>query len=364
MAKLSGTSKSTKSPNPDNDDITKGKEADAFGAADETSSVAESSAPGLSVFNSRVDKAPDLLDLNRFSAAGDDFGRQLKSGVSAFEEAVRGWTSLSANLASAKTEIERLRGVEIDRERLDRLYVDASATNDGLRADLDQAKLAEVAGKERISNLEEVVETVKEKALEIHNALQESRANEQKLQSDLATIQTKLVEFERAAQDESVRRTELEDRNATLTASIAKLEADEADVRGRFEKLSEDNRLMATQVPKLLADRDNWQKQFAASERENTRMLADRKVSGDRIGSLEEEIRVLRADIASLTNRPDPAPLAAAPLAAAPVAAAAVVETASAEPVEDEEPLIDLDELDLAASLDQAFASDSKDSSR
>lgn len=339
MAKVTSTkSQKSSNPNPDNDDLAEVERAiaETFEAADVTEApeASDTATPGLSVFNARVDDGAPAVDLDLLVSSGEGFSRQLVSGATALEEAVRGWVALSDQLTVAKTEIERLRGVELDRGRLDRLYAEEKTTSETLRTELDGLKTSEAAQRDRATKLEEVVEQVKERAFEIHNALQEARASEQKLQAELGTIQSKLLEFERLAQDETSQRVALEDRNSQLTAAIAKFEADDAEARNRLEKLTADNKVMATQVPKLLADRDNWQKQFAASERENARMLAERKGANERISSLEEEIRVLRGDIASLSS-------------------------IGTTPTEDEDAAADgIDELDLAASLDRAFSNE------
>ena len=362
MAKLTGSTKAQKSnTNADNDDRTKldaaaasldeavaealRDEAQPTGEAQETggeqaSTAVASSSPALAVFHGRVDDSSEreAFDTDAFASLGEGFGDQLKAGGAAIEQALQKWMPLVDNLGKARSELDRLRGVEIDRRRLDGLYAEEKSSAEKLRAELEEVKVRETAANERASKFEEICETIKERAFEIHTALQQARTNEQKTQAELTAVQSELTELKRVAQDEAAERVSLADRNAKLLATIEKLEADDAAARDRLAKIAEDNKAMATQVPRLLADRDNWQKQFSASERENARMQAERKVSGERIADLENEIRVLRSDLASLTS-PQSGALDSGPQGA-------------------EDVVLGEDDLDLAASLDQAFSSD------
>ncbi len=355
MAKLTGSPKAQKSAaNADNDD--RSKQLDAA-AASLDEAVAEalledaqsgrgelteaSPSPALAVFQGRVDDSPEreAFDTDAFASLGEGFGDQLKVGGAAIEQALQKWMPLIDHLGKARTELDRLRGVEIDRRRLDGLYSEEKTSAEKLRAELEEVKAREIAANERATKFEEICETIKERAFEIHTALQQARTNEQKVQSELTAVQSELTELKRVAQDESAERVSLSDRNAKLVLTIEKFEADDAAARERLAKIAEDNKAMATQVPRLLADRDNWQKQFSASERENSRMQAERKLSSERIADLENEIRVLRSDLASLTS-PQAGALDSLP---------------QRDP---DEIVLGDDDLDLAASLDQAFSSD------
>jgi chromosome segregation ATPase len=282
------------------------------------------------------------FDTLAFADLGSNFGRDLKASVDAFETASRKWMLLADQLVEARNEIERLGGVEVEHDRLAKLYAGEKAMTEKLESDLRETKAKEIEASERATKFEEICETIKERAFEIHTALQEVRANEQKLQGELTGAQSELTELRRAAQEEAAARVSAEDQIAKLRADVAKFEADDASARERMAKLIEDNKAMAGQVPQLLADRDNWQKQFSASERENTRMQQQRTIANDRIADLENEIRTLRSDLASLTS----------------AHAAAMTKVSELEP--DANPVDD--DLDLAASLDRAFSSDDGDS--
>lgn len=273
-----------------------------------------------------------------FADLGSTFGRDLKASVDAFETASRNWMLLADQLVEARTELERLGGVQIEHDRLARLYDGEKAMTAKLETDLRETKAKETEASERAAKFEEICETIKERAFEIHTALQEVRANEQKLQGELTSVQSELTELRRSAQEEAAARVSAEDQITKLRADVAKLEADDATARERMAKLIDDNKAMAGQVPQLLTDRDNWQKQFSASERENTRMQTQRTIANERIADLENEIRTLRSDLASLTS----------------AHAAAMTKVSELEPEADP---VD-DDLDLAASLDRAFSSD------
>ena len=281
------------------------------------------------------------FDTTAFADLGSNFGRDLKASVDAFETASRKWMLLADQLVEARAEIERLGPIEAEHDRLANLYAGEKAMTGKLEADLRETRAKETEASERAAKFEEICESIKERAFEIHTALQATRANEQKLQDDLTSAQSEVTELRRSAQEEAAARVSAEDQIAKLRADVAKLETSDVAARDRIAKLVEDNKAMAGQVPQLLADRDNWQKQFSASERENTRMQAQRTISNDRIADLENEIRTLRSDLASLTS----------------AHAAAMTKVSeldqAADPVDDD--------LDLAASLDRAFSSDDDD---
>lgn len=282
------------------------------------------------------------VDADPLASLGSDFERNLKSTADAFEVAGRSWMALSERLGRADAELDRLRGVEVDRDRLINLYAGEKAMTGSLQTELSEVKARETAALDKAAKFEEVCETIKERAFEIHTALQQSRTNEQKVQADLLAMESELTELRRVAQEESAARLSADERNAQLLVTVAKLEAADAESRTQLGKISEDNKAMAAQVPHLLADRDTWQKQFSASERENLRMQADRKAAGDRMADLENEIRTLRADLASLT--PSQSILGGS------VAAA-----------DSQDAISEVDDLDLAASLERAFSSDAED---
>ncbi len=286
-----------------------------------------------------------------FADLGSTFGRDLKASVDAFETASRNWMLLADQLVEARTELERLSAVQVEHDRLARLYDGEKAMTAKLEADLRETKAKETEASERAAKFEEICETIKERAFEIHTALQEVRANEQKLQGELTSVQSELTELRRSAQEEAAARVSAEDQITKLRADVAKFEADDATARERMAKLIDDNKAMAGQVPQLLTDRDNWQKQFSASERENTRMLQQRTIANERIADLENEIRTLRSDLASLTSAHAAAMTKVSALEpeAGPPSLNRALEP-EADPVEDD--------LDLAASLDRAFSSD------
>jgi len=283
------------------------------------------------------------FDTAAFADLGSNFGRDLKASVDAFETASRKWMLLADQLVEARTELTRLGTVEVEHDRLANLYAGEKAMSEKLEADLRETKAKEAEASERAAKFEEICETIKERAFEIHTALQQTRANEQKLQEDLTGAQSELTELRRTAQEEAASRVSAEDQIAKLRADVTKFEADDVAARERMAKLVEDNKAMAGQVPQLLADRDNWQKQFSASERENTRMQTQRTISNDRIADLENEIRTLRSDLASLTS----------------AHAAAMTKVSELEPEPEPDPVDD--DLDLAASLDRAFSTDDSD---
>ncbi|MGE3362240.1 MAG: hypothetical protein AB7I34_02130 [Rhizobiaceae bacterium] len=285
-----------------------------------------------------VSPARKVFDTAAFADVGSAFGRDLKASVDAFETAGRKWMQLADQLLDARVELDRLKSVEVEHDRLAKLYAGEKAMTAKLESDLRDATSRHAEAAERATKFEEICETIKERAFEIHTALQQTRTNEQKLQGDLTAAQSELTELRRNAQEEAAARLSAEDQVAKLRTNLAKLEADDAATRERVAKLVEDNKAMAGQVPQLLADRDNWQKQFSASERENTRMQSQRTISNERIADLESEIKTLRGDLASLTS----------------AHAAAMTKVSALEPESD--PIED--DLDLAASLDRAFSSD------
>lgn len=352
MAKLTGSTKAQKfNDNNAADDSRSDPEISESGMSTE-SAVAESGEGAVTTENAVVaqaelpaekptaDKARATrksFDTAAFADLGSKFGRDLKASVDAFETAGRHWMQLADQLVEARTELERLNGIEVEHDRLAKLYAGEKAMTEKLDADLREARTKETEAGERAKKFEEICETIKERAFEIHTALQQTRTNEQKLQGELTSAQSELTELRRSAQEEAAARVSAEDQIGRLRADVAKFEADDAASRERMTKLAEDNKIMAGQVPQLLADRDNWQKQFSASERENARMLAQRTIANERIADLENEIKKLRGDLASLTS----------------AHAAALTKVSALEPESDP-----IDDLDLAASLDQAFSSE------
>lgn len=354
MAKLTGSTKAQKLNDNSADNARSDAEAgdapagEATGAG-ETVAVRDgagnAAAPDTAVTAMSDDAKTDnaaaprkTFDTAAFADLGSNFGRDLRTSVDAFETASRKWMLLADQLVEARTELERLAPLEVEHDRLANLYAGEKAMTEKLEADLRETKAKEAEASERAAKFEEICETIKERAFEIHTALQQSRTNEQKLQADLTGTQSELTELRRTAQEETAARVSAEDQITRLRADVTKFEADDAAARERMAKLVEDNKAMAGQVPQLLADRDNWQKQFSASERENTRMQTQRTISNDRIADLENEIRTLRSDLASLTSAH-----------AAAMTKVSVLES-DAGPVDDD--------LDLAASLDRAFSSE------
>jgi len=308
------------------------------------------------------------FDTAAFADLGMTFGHDLKASVDAFETAGRNWGLLADQLMQARAEIDRLAPLEVEHDRLANLYAGEKAMTEKLESDVRESRAKEAEASERAKKFEEICETIKERAFEIHNALQQTRTNEQKLQGELSSAQSELTELRRSAQEEAAGRVSAEDQIARLRADVAKFETEDAALRERLAKLIEDNKTMAGQVPQLLADRDNWQKQFSASERENTRMQSQRTIANERIADLENEIKTLRADLASVTSAHAvaiAAPAAAVSTVAAtisapvPATSAEVAAPSVAPAVEDDTDPID--DLDLAASLDRAFSSDESD---
>ena len=360
MAKLTGSTKAQK-PH-DNSNRTISDESDASSAeiiepveaktrakdaaVEDDSSTKSSKAVTLSKSTepkvSKLNRA--AFDVGAMTDLGSEFSKNLRSSADAFEAAGRNWMVLAEQLARAGSELDRLGAVEIEHGRVAELYAGEKTANETLQGELNDVRGREAAARDKAAKFEEICETLKQHALEIHNALQESRGKEEKSQQELTSIQSELTELRRVAQEEGAARVNADDRNTQLLAQVARLETDESEVRARLAKLVEDNRQMATQVPKLLADRDNWQKQFSASERENARMQADRKVTQERIADLENEIRTLREDLAPSTSSqsvPSQSLLGTSEIAAS--------------PAETETSLED-DDLDLVASLDRAFS--------
>lgn len=307
---------------------------------------------------------------------------QLQSNADALAATNQKWVQFSDHLVSATTELHRLRGVEAERDDLAKLYADEKTLLEKTDAELRDVKLNEAKANDRATKFEEICETIKERAFEIHAALQKSRVAEQDAQTELAALRAELTDLKRVAQDDAAARIVGETRNKELQASIAQLEKDDADARDRIGKLVEDNKALAGQVPQLLTERDMLRKQFQASERENARMLSERRVASDRIADLENEIVTLRSDLGSLTVAPAPVsapapvlmaasapahvptPASAQAHVSAPASAPAHVSAPASAPVEGLRPAIrdaDLeelqdDDLDLVASLDLAFS--------
>jgi chromosome segregation ATPase len=283
------------------------------------------------------------LDFDGLVASSLSVEQQLQASADAFAAAGQKWTLLGDHLVLATAELQRLRGIELERDELARQRTDVKAALEKTEADLRDSKAETVKANDRATKFEEICETIKERAFEIHAALQKSRTAEQDAQTELTTLRSELVELKRVAQDDAAARLVAENRNKELQTVIDRLETDETEARNRIAKLVDDNKALAGQVPQLLSERDTLRKQFSASERENTRMLAERKTSSERIADLENEIVTLRNDLGSLTAAP------------------------STVTVEELRPTIreaapeaetDADDLDLVASLDLAFSED------
>lgn len=287
------------------------------------------------------------LDLNSFAKARDALEQQLKFWTIAIDDTNRSWRQFDDQVVGASSELVRLRDIEKEFLHLSTLHGQEMAKAEAVRLDLADTKAREASATDRAAKLEDICEQIKERAMDIHTALQTTRANEQRLQAEVQASQSELVTLRRAVQEEEAGRIAAEDRNGKMLNMIAELEAVETEARDRVAKLTEDNKIMVQQLPQLLADRNSWEKQFSASERENVRMQAERKVSGDRIGELESEIRTLRADLASLVGGKQPQE-----------ATPATVDARTADerkPEAVEEEIEGLDDLDLVSSLDRAF---------
>jgi chromosome segregation ATPase len=296
------------------------------------------------------------FDLSAVADVRDRLDGRVRDAVQAFEQLSQQWRQLDTKLTEATKELERLGPVEADQKRLAMLYAVEKTTGEKLQADLLDITAREATANERIKQLEEIVETIKERAFEIHTGLQQSRANEQKAQTEIASLRAEVTEMRRVNQDETVARTAAEDRARKLQEMVTSLEAVEAEARDRVAKLVQDNKVMATQVPQLLAERDKWQKQFSASERENTRMQSERRVMNERAAELEDEIRTLRADMASLSPAAAAASVAASAANTRPPSTDRKQVAEPAQQAEAEDDIDFSDELDLVSSLDRAFA--------
>lgn len=334
MAKSAGAAtKSYAQPQPDNRNSNDSKPADAQAAGSP-----EAVSGPVAVPPAESGDAASALDLNAFGKAREAIEQQLKFWALAVEDTSRSWKQFDDQVAGASSELVRLRETERQFLALSTAHAEEKAKAETLGAELAEVKAKEAAANDRAAKLEDICEQIKERALEIHTALQTTRASEQKLQSEMGGIRSELVELRRTAQEEMAGRVAAEERNGKLQTLVGQLEAVELEARERVAKLAHDNREMAQQVPQLIADCNSWQKQFSASERENTRMQAERRISADRITELEAEIKTLRSDLASLVAVPS-------------------AETQD-KPVEVETtaPADDFDDTDLVSSLDRAFA--------
>lgn len=281
------------------------------------------------------------VDLNAFAKAREALEQQLKFWTLAIEDTNRSWRQFDDQIGGASGELVRLRDIEKEFRHLSTLHEQEMKKADAVRLDLADTRTREAAASDRAAKLEDICEQIKERAMEIHTALQTTRANEQRLQNELQSSQSELVNLRRAVQEEEAGRVAAEDRNGKMLKMIAEIEAVETEARERVARLTDENKVMAQQLPQLLADRNSWEKQFSASERENARMQSERKSSGDRIGELEAEIRTLRSDLASLVGEKPATATTAIP-----------VEESKPEPAGE---MIEDDDLDLVSSLDRAF---------
>lgn len=301
-----------------------------------------------------------LVDLNSFAKAREALEQQLKFWALAIEDTNRSWRQFDDQVGGASSELVRLRDMEKEFTHLSTLHSQEMAKAEATRLDLADTRTRETAATERAAKLEDICEQIKERAMEIHTALQASRANEQKLQSELKTAESELVLLRRTVQEEEAGRVAAEDRNGKMLKMLADLEAVETEARERVAKLADENKVLSQQLPQLLADRNSWEKQFSASERENTRMQTERKMQADRVNELESEIRTLRADLASLTGGRT-APANDEPKAE-PVKAS---NDRASDNIGDIEGDIEADDFDLVSSLDRAFSgSDEPDPKR
>lgn len=314
------------------------------------------------------------IDLNALAKARDALDQQLKFWKQAMDDTSRSWGEFDEQVAGTSSELVRLRDLEPELARVSALFDEEKRRADTFRTELAEVMAREAEANDRAEKLEEVCEQIKERAVEIHTALQTSRTSEQKLQAELNTFRSRVIELGRNVQDEEAGRIAAEERNTKLQAAIADLEKNESDARARIVKVTEEKVALENQVPQLVADSNSWQKQFSASERENARLQSERRVSAERIADLEAEIKVLREDLASLVGgRAE----ARAPVAAAAVAAVAtvieqtpaldarpehVVEEAKSDNIDADNPeeLVEIDDLDLVSTLDRAFSFDAE----
>lgn len=282
------------------------------------------------------------IDLNSFAKTREALDQQLKFWALAIEDTGKSWRQLDDQVASASSELLRLREIEKEFQKLSVSHAEGQKSLEAVRAELSETRAKETAANDRANKLEDICEQIKERALEIHNSLQATRASEQALQSEVTTIRSELVELRRRVQEEESGRVAAEESNAKLQATVTELESVEAEARNRVARLTEENKVMSQKLPQLAADASSWQKQFLASERENARMQSERKVSAERVGELEDEIRTLRLDLASIVKGSAERP------------ADDVTDAAIEAQLTD----LGIDEMDLVSSLDRAFSAD------
>lgn len=316
-------------------------ESDADGGLDvaEVEAVAEP-AP------TRTEFPVSTFDISQFSAAGSDVQSKVAAISESFEGFRRGWAQLESQLTYSQDEIVRLQAVELDRGRMANELDEKKAAAERLEKDLAASRADALAASERATKFEEICESIKERAFELHTALQDVKAKEEQYVTDLEAAKTQLADAGRMAQDEGVARVAAEERNKQLEESVKRLEADDVVARERIAKLVEDNKTITSQVPALLVDRERLQKQFSASERENARLVSERQSLADRMLGLEEEIRTLRADLASLSSNPP----SSSSLTTQSNPSNGTKEPESAAPVDDD--------FDLEASLERVFSAE------
>ncbi len=305
------------------------------------------------------------FDISAYASSGENVQRRFGAFADTFESLRRDWQALDAQLVSSRDEMVRLQAIELDRGRLANELDEFRATVARLERDLSTSRAEAVAATERATKFEEICESIKERAFELHTALQDVQAKEEKNIAELETTRKQLAEASRRAQDEGVSRVAAEERVKELEAALKRFEADDAVIRERMAKLVEDNKTITSQVPALLSDRERLQKQFAASERENARLTAERQTLSDRVRGLDDEVRTLRADLGSFSA---PALAAAPARRAEPAAEAPRTETpkataAPAKPAPQPEPapvdsLLTDEDFDLEASLERVFSAE------
>lgn len=255
------------------------------------------SAPESAVSDAGSGPVAPGVDLNALAKAHEALEQQMKFWAASLEDTSRSWNLFGEQVAGASGELVRLRAsevrlhdVELELKRHVVMYREAAERADTLDAQLAESRARETTANERAAKFEEICEQIKERAMEIHSALQTTRANEQKLQSEQTAIRSELVELRRTAQEEAASRVAAEERVRKLQATLGELGAVEAEAQKRVVTLTEENQALAQQLPQLVAEAGSWQKQFSASERENARMQSERRVSAERIGELETEI--------------------------------------------------------------------------
>lgn len=307
-------------------------------------SIAERSSP-VNDSTPKPSFSASTFDISAFSAAGSNLQTKIGGFAENFEGLKRGWDALDAQLTASQDEIVRLNAIEMDRGRLANELDDQKSVTARLEKDLAASRAEAATASERATKFEEICESIKERAFELHTALQEVKTNEEKYIADLDTAKEQLAEAGRKAQDQGValtaaeeRNKKADERNTLLETTVKGLEADNTAARERISKLVEDNKTITSQVPALLVDRERLQKQFSASERENSRLVAERQTLSDRVRGLEDEIRTLRSDLGSLSS-----------------SNGARTPVQPAEPVEDD--------LDLEASLERVFSAEMSNAS-